>query len=176
MSFNRGQNRARNLRVLQVNVRRSWPVHNCALETAFQTKADIILIQEPETVALNHCTQAYEAYRTLVPQDRWPTRPRIMPYNRKDNGLTAVKPSGLSSDLLEVAVSGRRFPLCHIWNVYNSPAGSAGAGEAVNLLVQQQIQPNILIAGDFNLRHSAWDYTPQHDSPDSARLEFWAAD
>jgi hypothetical protein len=137
MSSNRKPNRAWNLWVLQVNVRRSWPVHKCALETAFQSKADIILIQEPATFTLHHRTQAHEAYRTLVPQDTWPTRPRVMTYIREDSGLKAIQlSSGLSSDLLKVTVSGQRFPLLHIWNVYNSPAGSAGAGEAVNLLIQ----------------------------------------
>ncbi len=166
----------REFRVLQANVQRSWPKHKCALESAFQAQADVILIQEPAVFARHRRTQAHDAYRTFIPQDTWPARPRVITYVRKDNGLVVSQPSsGLSGDLLEITISSTSFPNLHIWNVYNAPTGCEGAGAALELLMQQHIRPNSLVAGDFNLRHSAWDHTVQQDGPKGTQLADWAA-
>lgn len=76
------------LRILQANVQRGWPKHKCALETAFQTQAHIVLIQEPATFPRQRQTQTHPAYRALIPQDTWPDRPRVITYIRKDTNLT----------------------------------------------------------------------------------------
>lgn len=162
------------LRILQANVQRGWPKHKCALETAFQAQAHVVLIQEPAIHLRQRRTQSHPAYRTLIPQDTWPSRPRVVTYIRKDNNLTATQPSaGLSRDLLEVLISGPQFPALQIWNLYNAPVGCTNAGVAINLLLQQVIHPNALVAGDFNIRHSAWDHTARSDPTDGNHLVEW---
>ncbi len=163
------------LRILQVNVGKRYDCHKAALETAFQARADVVLIQEPAATPRIQRTQTHPAFRIFIPQDTWQDRPRTMTYVRKDNNLTVSQPSfNLSSDLLHITISGPGFPPLHIWNVYNAPARSDRPREGLSHLLQQRTPRNALVAGDFNLRHPAWDPSAERDLPDGILLSDWA--
>lgn len=166
---------ASGLRIMQVNVQRGWPKHKAALQTAYNRQADVVLIQEPATIIGRRNTQPHGAFQTLIPQDAWPERPRVVTYVRKGTGLIATQPSsGLSRDLLQVRIQGPGFPTLDIWNVYNAPVGSTDSGVALELLLQQDIPSSALVAGDFNLRHPAWDPSDHWIQPGAEQLHDWA--
>lgn len=107
--------RASGLRIMQVNVQRGCPKHKAALQAVFSRQADVVLIQEPATIIGRRITQYRGAFQTLVPQDAWPIRPRVVTYVQEGSGLIAVQPCpGLSRDLLQVGIQGPGLPTLYI--------------------------------------------------------------
>jgi hypothetical protein len=165
------------LRVFQANVGRGGPAHDLALHFAYQAGSDVVLLQEPwtQTAPGRRLTKTHPGYRTLIPIDDWTSRPRVITYVRRGVGYRITQPTaGLSRDLLQVVLQQPGYPATTIWNVYNAPRGSEGAGQAVAVLLQQRPGPQTTVAGDFNLHHEEWDPT-RGTSYDGERLAAWAA-
>ncbi|POS82279.1 hypothetical protein EPUL_005519 [Erysiphe pulchra] len=57
-----------------------------------------------------------------------------------------------------------------MWNVYNAPINSIGAGECLKLL----LETSVIVAGDFNLRHPMWDSFTTFTSQETTALIDWA--
>ena len=87
----------------------------------------------------------------------WYTRPRALTYVRKMQGLHPYKTSiDISLDFVQIDISvgrGRKFG---VWNIYNAPVNSIGAGDCLKKLLEAPGTPDF-VAGDFNLRHPMWD-------------------
>lgn len=89
--------RRKHLRVLQVNVARTSAIHDTALRTADEQKADVLLIQEPwcDWIAKSErqATKSHPNYHCHSPVQEWRTetdKPRVLTYTRTDVGLEAI--------------------------------------------------------------------------------------
>jgi len=164
------------VQVFQANVGRGGPAHDLALHFAYQAGSDVVLLQEPwtQTAPGRRLTKTHPGYRTLIPIDDWTSRPRVMTYIRRGVGYRINQPTaGLSRDLLQVVLQQPGHSAMTIWNVYNAPRGSEGAGQAVAVLLQQRPGHQTTVAGDFNLRHEEWD-PARGTSYDGERFAAWA--
>lgn len=79
------------LRLFQINVGKGGSTHELALTTAYDEKADIILIQEPYIYSdpQRRITKRHPAYECFTPVDNWSSQPRVLTYLRKGAGLQA---------------------------------------------------------------------------------------
>lgn len=170
--------RRKQLTILQANVGRGAAAHEIALNSAFEDKVDILLVQEPYIFRdlSRRISKKHRAYECFSPLDDWTSaRPRVLTYIRKGAGIDAeqarphdVDPPALS-DILFLFVSSADSPTFLIANVYNAPPGSQGAGAAVQALLSlpQSFFPNFsFLAGDFNLHHERWQ--PSYQSGNAA--------
>ncbi len=164
-------------RVFQANVGRGGPAHDIALHLAHEAGCHVVLLQEPWTRATpgRRLTKTHPGYKTYIPIDNWSERPRVMTYIRRDAGYRVLQPTaGMSRDLLQVILQQPGRPGLVIWNVYNAPTGSEGAGEGLAKLLQIRPGPFTTIAGDFNASHRDWD-PARRTTAEGAGLADWAA-
>lgn len=144
---------------MQANVGRGGNAHSLALQLAYENNIDIILIQEPwilrDLTAKRSMT--HPSFTLFAPLSEWHTRPRALTYVRKGQGLNPHQTAiDISSDFVQVAISGIRSRKFHVWNVYNAPLNSVGAGNGLKALLEASGSPDF-VAGDLNLRHPMWD-------------------
>lgn len=147
------------------------PAHHFALELASKSGADLVLIQEPciNTDLSRKLTKNHPEYNSFSPFPIWTSRPRVMTYTRKGRGLSPFQPSIHSRDLLRVCVSRRGKRTIDCWNIHNAPVGAAGAGDGLQLLLNLSDIPDVL-AGDFNIHHSAWDPAAYNENSEGDSL------
>lgn len=168
------------LRILSVNVGRSSSAQQIALSTAFQTNADILLVQEPYVFKeiSRRITCKHPSFECFTPIDNWSTRPRVLTYSRISNTLSFVQERPYrqvekgAEDVLILTIKGPSLPPTEVINVYNAPPGTINPGAGVSFLVsipENQFQQNIILAGDFNLHHRLWH--PSHPSSPSTQSD-----
>ncbi|POS82010.1 hypothetical protein EPUL_005719, partial [Erysiphe pulchra] len=164
------------LTIMQANDGRGHSSHNLALQLAHENNFDIIMIQEPWTFRdlTRKQTISHTRYKTFSPLSTWSTRPRVLTYVRKTQELRPYQESmDLSGDLLQLMVitdSGRKL---RVWNIYNAPPSSTGAGNGLSMLLNSNNDP-FFVGGDFNLKHPSWDSITSYASPQSSELINWA--
>ncbi|KAI1000662.1 hypothetical protein K3495_g7528, partial [Podosphaera aphanis] len=157
----------RPLRLLQVNVCKGASSHEIALEFANEEKFDIIFIKEPYIFSdrLRRITKRISSYECFAPIDSWETRPRVLTYVRKGTGLQThqLRPlpnnSPAAQDLVFLEVRAPSGTNILAVNVYNAPVGSKAEGEDVKAILdlpRSILRRRILLAGDFNLKHTRW--------------------
>ncbi|KAI0996865.1 hypothetical protein K3495_g11318 [Podosphaera aphanis] len=172
----RGHNEqtAQDLCIFQVNVGKSGSAHDAALQLAFQSGADLILIQEPWIFSdySRRTTKTHPSFLTFAPLPDWSDCPQVMAYTRKGKGLSPFQPSTHSRDLIRVCIYRRERRMIDCCNIYNAPIGSCRPGEGPQQLFALAERPDIL-AGDFNLHHSAWNPTSRSDGPERETLLSW---
>lgn len=154
--------------ILSVNVGRCSATHQITLETAFSTNVDILLIQEPYIYKnlTRRITRHHPCFETFSPSDDWATRPRVMTYGRKGNGLIYSQERPLlihnqigREDVLFLSFNLPDESAISVINTYNAPPGAINPGAGVSLLCSLQISSlyhNTILAGDFNLHHKEW--------------------
>ena len=78
------------LKILSVNVGRSSVANELALQIAFQTRAVLLLVQEPYVSRdfNRRITRKHPSFECFTPVENWSVRPRVLTYSRKDSGLT----------------------------------------------------------------------------------------
>ncbi|KAI0992520.1 hypothetical protein K3495_g15665 [Podosphaera aphanis] len=153
------QRRAAPLRIMQVNVGRSSSAHDIALSIANENQLDIILIQEPWIFhdLSKQISKAHKAFESFSPLSTWHSRPRAFTYVRKGAKLRPFQVAADSSrDIVQILVTLGNNAKLPIWNIYNAPTGSEGAGEGLSVLLSGTDSP-YFAGGDFNLRHPLWD-------------------
>ncbi|POS81852.1 hypothetical protein EPUL_006811 [Erysiphe pulchra] len=168
--------RKRLLRIMQANVGRGVNVHSIALKLAHENSIDILLIQEPWTLrdVSAKCSISHPDFTTFSPLSEWHTRPRALSCVRKKQGLNPYQTAiDISSDCVQIAISGGRGRRLGVWNIYNAPINSIGAGECFKLLLETSESPDF-VAGDFNLRHPMWDSFTTSTSQETTALIDWA--
>ncbi|POS81927.1 hypothetical protein EPUL_005402, partial [Erysiphe pulchra] len=111
-------------------------------------------------------------YDTFSPIDNWEVRPRVITYTKRGRGLqaTQIRPSNIT-DICWVTILGVTPPIT-IANVYRPPQ-EAKVGSVMTALKSWQAPSNYLVAGDFNTRHSLWDFRASA-SRKSEELVEWA--
>jgi endonuclease/exonuclease/phosphatase (EEP) superfamily protein YafD len=154
------------LRVLQVNLNRSAPATESALQIAIELKIDLIIVQEP-WVPLN--TQDYARARSTLhssftqilpfghPQGYF--RPRTLAYVSKSFKplVTIASSSPCDPDLLVIDVIEGQSKI-QLLNIYNEKdQAKTGLFTLERCLFSRELQPNSLLLGDFNTHHPWWD-------------------
>lgn len=101
-------------------------------------------------------TKIHTDYLTFSPLDTWDVCPRVMTYVKKSRNLhpVQIRPTS-TADICWIKISGASPPI-FIANIYRRPQEVTG-GTVITALKEWEIPPNILIAGDFNTRHTNWD-------------------
>ena len=164
------------IKFIQVNLNRGDIAHQTALQLAFESKTDILLLQEPNcpknTQLGGYIGLQHPAYHLVTPEpvssfSSIRTRPRVFTYIRKASNLEFSPRYDLCTDpdIQVIEVVGKES--YYIVNVYNereriegsTPDESQRLGlSTVNRRLQYlDLQKPAIIAGDFNLHHSWWN-------------------
>lgn len=168
--------------IAQANVARSPLAHSLLLQSAFCSKVDVVLVQEPwvSPTLARKMTKWYKAYTTLSSTDHWNTRPRVMAYARRDRQDLrldlAPTISTLDSLVLDLYPDNNLEPI-RLINVYNVPTGCTRAGERIEALLlnpELSAPTQLLIIGDFNLHHQQWEVSSSPPSNLAVRWADWA--
>lgn len=155
------ETRPRSIHILQANIGRSGQAHDIALSLGNQEKAHVIAIQEPWIFQDlgRKTTKRHPNYELFAPTDTWQPRPRVLLFIRKNMGFKTEQPmTDISPDIVMATITTANHTT-NIFNIYNAPYGSRGAGDTVAHLTAMTIQSPTVIVGDFNIRHRNWDTT-----------------
>ncbi|KAI0994688.1 hypothetical protein K3495_g13493 [Podosphaera aphanis] len=163
------------IKILSVNVTRCSATHQIALEKAFENCMDMKLIQEPyiskdisRKLTCNHPT-----FQCYTPVDDWSSRPRVLTYTNKNNGLLFVQDTPVSpleegkADVLALTIKLPGNTNVQVINIYNAPPGATNPGAGVSFLcslAETNFLHKTILVGDFNLHHPSW-YPSYHSSP-----------
>ena len=111
----------------QVNVAKSPEAHDIALSKAYESKCDIVLIQEPWTSIIDgqRRTKSHPSYDVFFPTEDWGDahthtnkRPRVATYTRRDAGLRPEPLAPLSTDhrdILWTYLAGPKTTICNLY-------------------------------------------------------------
>lgn len=181
----------RRIKFIQVNLNRQDIAHQTALQLAFESHTDFLLLQEP------YCPKSHQlggyiglqhpAYHLVTPE---PTtshsnirrKPRVLTYVRKASNLEFSPKYGLCTDpdIQVIEVAGRED--FYIVNVYNEreriEGASSSQGQSQRLgpttvnrrLRHLDLQKPAIIAGDFNLHHTWWNSTASPTRSSNAEI------
>lgn len=119
-----------------------------------------MLIQEPWifTDRSRRLSKHHPSFHQLAPIEDWSERPRVLTYILKHPHLKAeLVPFGPTSrDILAVQITTPQKAALLV-NVYNAPCNAVDEGCGLVSLMTQSIPAHpCLVAGDFNLKHPAW--------------------
>lgn len=150
-----GRRRQKLLKIAQGNVGKRSPAHTAYLQLAWESGADIVLVQEPWVSIDGSCLiNNHPGYNTYVPVDYWyslSTRPRVITYVKKGNRYTAQQSRPwVTRDILWLNVNG-----LNVTNVYRPP--NEPNSEATEILLNYIPPPRCVVAGDFNAKHPHWE-------------------
>jgi ribonuclease HI len=168
----RDSTRQGHLRVFQANVGKKGETHDVALNLAWRSDYDVVLIQEPWTSIIqrqeSQCVvKTHRGYNTWTPVTYWEdrsTRPRVLTYTRKDATYSVEQVAAFQSrDALWLQVGTTT-----IVNIYRQP----GDNTMLDQLLRWTPPPRCMVAGDFNASHGAWGARRSADG--GARVMDWA--
>ena len=169
------------IKILFINVGTCSSAHEIALQLAFKTNMDVLLIQEPYVYKdlTRKISRKHPSFECFTPINDWHTRPRVLTCSRKNTPLyfSQIRPisgvvHGPEDALLLTANSSSGFSTLII-NIYKPPPGDTNPGAGVSFLISFLISltelsfpPKTILAGDFNLhRHNC--HSSRHGSPSS---------
>ena len=120
------------IKILSINVGRSSSAHQIALQVAFTSHIDILLIQEPyiSRDIQRKITCKHPSFECFTPADDWTIRPRVLTYTRKNSNLTYTqyRPNSTQEygkeDILFLIIKGPDRLCIQIVNIYNVPPGA----------------------------------------------------
>jgi hypothetical protein len=146
------------IKILQVNLNRSAPATESALETAIELKADLLVIQEPWVTDDNTRSIAHQSFTQILPPDN-NLRPRTLIYVSK--AFRPLVSLAISSpkdpDLLAIDIIEGNAKI-QLLNVYNeADQARLGPKTLERCLFQQLLSPYTVLLGDFNTHHPWWD-------------------
>ena len=168
--------RLSHLQVLQLNVGQNWEAHETALQLAFENNCHVVLIQEPWVFSdrSRRLSKHHPSFHQFALIEDWSTRPQTLTYILKHPHLKA-EPFPLDTvtrDITAIRISTSKKAALLI-NVYNAPQGSVDESQGLHDLMRQSIPSYpCLAAGDFNLRHPAWQSSAR-PSPGAEPLLRW---
>ncbi|POS83913.1 hypothetical protein EPUL_002613 [Erysiphe pulchra] len=132
------------LRIMPVNVARSSSAQDIALTHAQENQIDIR-------------SKSHHGFETFFPVSTWLSRPRAITHIRRHSHLKQYHmASNFFIDFVQSVISHGDNKKITIWNFYNAPTGSIGAGEDLATDLGCPGTP-CFVGGDFNLRHPIWD-------------------
>lgn len=170
-----------NLKVLQINLNRSAPATESALNLATELQVDIIAIQEPWVYPSpnNDYTVTrsviHSSYTQILPS-HGNLRPRTLFYISK--ALTSVNIAIESPDDPDCLIIDINYGYtkAQIINIYNEKHLDGSSTYTVNRgLLPNPLYKDSIVLGDFNTHHPWWD--PLHEKSTSAdTLVEWITD
>ena len=154
------------IRVLQVNLNRSSPATESALQIAMELKVDLIIVQEPwvplqppnATDYSNTRSVLHPSFSQILPADLT-YRPRTLVYIARSFKplVTIASSSPQDSDLLVIDIIEGQSKI-QLLNIYNEEdQAKIGPITLERCLFPRELQPNSLLLGDFNTHHPWWD-------------------
>lgn len=154
-------NKRRPIKIHSLDVGREAQAHEIALNQAYTSSIDIILIQEPYIFRdrTRRITKYHSAYVTFSPVDNWIlTRLRAISYVRKGSGIRSEQiPFKNSGDIFHDLLA---FPSGSKLNVLNTytPPGLFEESPVTDILHSPAslFKGSSLLQGDFNLHHTRW--------------------
>ena len=151
----------RPIKILSYNTGRAALAHEIALNEAYFSSVDIILIQEPYIFHERHrrITKNNPSYDTFSHINDWiSTRPRVMTYVRKGSGLYPEQADSKSSgDVLHLRLNLPSGRILNVFNIYNAPGSNTESSlHNIYSLPSNSFKGNCLLKGDFNLQHTRW--------------------
>jgi hypothetical protein len=166
---------AQGILIAWANVGRRSPSHIAILQLAWETKVDVVCVQEPFT-CLDSKTSTHPGYNLHAPVTNWghnnpetrrALRPRVITYVRKDHRLESeVIFPRINRDLLWVKVNGYS-----ILNAYRQPASTG----VLQYITNCTPPPLSIVGGDLNARHPAFE--PGTDARNGGiELNQWSID
>jgi endonuclease/exonuclease/phosphatase family metal-dependent hydrolase len=171
--------------ILQANVNRSVQATESLLEVGIQQKADVILVQEPwilndKDKGYKDCRSiAHSAFTMQLPAHNNETRPRTLVYTSRFLGLQVTPQTlannTLNSDIQVFVIEDLRGSRAHLINVYNEKDAN-GEWTLERSLYNIRLLPDVILAGDFNIRHPSWDYNSSDGSTRTTRFYDWIED
>lgn len=174
------QNNTRPITILSLNVGRGAQNHEVALNEAYLSSADIVLIQEPYIFRerLRRLTKRHPSYHCFSPIDDWTkSRPRVITYVRKKSSLQAEQIHTFSNDILILRLNASSGKILNIFNIYNAP-NNLDSNSAINILYKlprSSFRGSCLLQGDFNLHHTRWQPSwNRSPSPGAENFVEWA--
>jgi hypothetical protein len=169
-----------NTKILQVNLNRSLPATESALQVAIELKIDILLIQEPWILSDSDDfstarSVAHQSYFQLLPV--WTgLRPRTLAYvSRSYTPIVNTSPiSPTDPDVLIVDISekGEKVQAINIYNEKDLDFDLERGHTLQRFLYNFTLSSKSIIVGDFNLHHPLWEPTAR-PTPNSERLVDW---
>jgi ribonuclease HI len=154
------------IKVLQVNLNRSPPATESALQIAVELKIDLIIVQEPwltrrppnTTDYSNTRSVLHPSFTQILPADLT-YRPRTLVYIARSFKplVTIASSSPRDSDLLVVDIIEGQSKI-QLLNIYNEKdQAETGLYTLERCLFDRELQLNSLLLGDFNTHHPWWD-------------------
>jgi hypothetical protein len=151
------------IRVLQVNLNRSAPATESALQIVVELKIDIVVVQEPWILRTSESD--YSSARLILHQSFVQILPntvlrlRTLVYVSRSFGplVSIATSSPLDSDLLAIDIieGNSKIQLLNIYNKLDQQG--TGIRTLERLLYNYSITPNTILLGDFNTYHPWWD-------------------
>ena len=170
------------IKILSVNVGRSSNAQQIALQNAFDSRIDLLLIQEPYVSfdTARRITCRHPSFECYSPVNDWTVRPRVITYANKHSNINhyqerprCITEQGIG-DILLLSVIAPNNPRLLIINAYNAPPGSTNPGAGVSRLIslaEFSLPPQTILAGDLNLHNPMW-HPSYRGSPSSQSEAF----
>jgi hypothetical protein len=171
------------LRILQINLNRSLPATESALQTAIELKIDILLVQEPwiTTSTTSTGTKDFTTARSVNHQSfvqilpkHLDLRPRTLVYVLRSNtsilaSLATTSPEDPDVLVVDILEGQNKVQLVNIYNQDNYLQQKT----TDRWLYSYRLQPDSIIAGDFNTHHPWWDPLTTTTSSNAELLVDW---
>src|SRR5277367_1965874 len=152
-------------KVLQVNLNRSGPATESALQIAVELKIDLLVVQEPWTAPRNQDPDysntrsiLHPSFTQILPADL-SLRPRTLVYVARSFRPTVALASSSPADpdllVVDIIEGNQRVQLLNIYNEA-SPLGS-GPWTLDRVVYHRTLLPGSILLGDFNTHHPWWD-------------------
>ncbi len=177
------------IRVLQINLNRSLPATESALQLALELKIDLVLVQEPwistsaSTGAKDYLTARsvnHQSFIQILPKHRH-LRPRTLVYASRATSntvlasLASTSPEDPDVLVLDILEGPHKIQLVNIYNE-DSLIQATSTGKTIDRwLYNYPILVDTIIAGDFNTHHPWWDPLASA-SPNAEVLVTWIED
>jgi len=155
------------IRVLQVNLNRSAPATESALQIAIELKIDLIIIQEPWIIQhtdfedyTNARSIVHQSFIQILPKNTR-LRPRTLAYVSKSfSPLVSISTSSpIDPDLLVIDIieGNNKVTLLNIYNELDQEDKENRTRTVDRILYNYSTTPNTILLGDFNIHHPWWD-------------------
>jgi hypothetical protein len=166
------------IRVLQINLNRSQPATESALQLALESKADLILVQEP-WLARKQQEDSYDqvqstqhlSFTQLFPRNRV-IRPRTLAYISKSSQFQATlatcSPNDSDIQVLDIVQGAKRIQISNIYN--EADQTNQGPRTIDRVLFPLPLASESIVLGDFNNHHPLWNPNIRQPTPESSRL------
>lgn len=172
------------LKIIQVNVNRNAKVIESILDTAIETKVEIVCMQEPwlipgppgdwsSTRSVNH-----QSFHQIIPSTK--DKPRVVIYIAKSSTLTHNPALGYPVDR-DLQVIHFKTPIWdfNLYNLYNQKRKNSNSQPPIwtttlqdNLFHRHITHPSIIL-GDVNAHHPLWEPFRRSPNAEGQTLATW---